>query len=142
MREYRIRVTGDRDFIIFSPKMAALLIEKVRHAKAPEITVPAEELMEPDYARYLERVLAANASPGDPPVGRMELYERLARQLEGLSVDERPCFDRAQVRIVRQNTQFDLKTGREFFLIAKCSDSQFVCTYPDGESFLLVLEYP
>ncbi|HIR53465.1 MAG TPA: hypothetical protein IAB39_08755 [Candidatus Onthovicinus excrementipullorum] len=142
MREYSIHLTGEQDFIILSPKMAALLIEKVRHAKTPEITVPAEELMGPDYVRYLERALGANASPGDPPVGRMELYERLARQIEGLSVGEHPCFDRVALRPARGGTRFDLEAGREFFLISKRSDSRFVCTYPDGEEFLLVLEYP
>ena len=142
MREYRIHLTGEQDFIILSPKMAALLIEKVRHAKTPEITVPAEELMGPDYVRYLERALGANASPGDPPVGRMELYERLARQIEGLSVGEHPCFDRVALRPARGGTRFDLEAGRGFFLISKRSDSRFVCTYPDGEEFLLVLEYP
>lgn len=141
MREVRIRLTEEQAFILLSPRIVALLIEKVRYAKAPEITVPAEELMAPDYARYLERALAANASRGDPPVGRMELYERLARQIGGLTFGAYPCFDRVQVRVIRKNTQFDLKTGREFFPIARCSDNRFVCTYPDGETFLLVLEY-
>lgn len=141
MREYRIHLTGEQNFIILSPKMAALLIERVRYAETPEITVPAEELAEPDYIRYLERALGANASPDDPPVGRTELYERLARQIEGLSVGEHPCFDRVVLRPAHGGTRFDLEAGRQFFLISKRSDSRFVCTYPDGEEFLLVLEY-
>lgn len=142
MREYRIHLTGEQDFVILSPKMAALLIEKVRHAEAPELTVPAEELMEPDYARYLERVLSANACPGDPPVGRTELYERLARQIEGLSVGQSRCFDRVDLRPERSGTQFELEAGRAFFLIAKRSDCRFVCVAQDGEEVLLILEYP
>lgn len=136
MREIRIRLTGEQAFILLSPRMAVLLIEKVRGSGTREITIPAEELVEPDYARYLERVL------GDSSAGHAALYERLARQIEGLSVGEHPCFDRVRVCAVRGSTQFDLKTGQAFFLIAKCSDSRFICTYPDGEEFLLVLEYP
>ena len=57
---YRIWITGECDFLIVSPDMIAVLIAKMRRSDTREMTVPSEEVLPPEYAEYLTRVMEAN----------------------------------------------------------------------------------
>ena len=138
MREYRIRFTGEQDFILLSPEMIAALIDRVRCSPSPEMTVSVQELSGPEYARYLAHTVRANLPENSPQT----VESLLARQIGELSIDCRPCFDEAEVRLQRDGAQLNLKAEERFFRIAKRSDSRFICSYPDGEEVILVLEYP
>ena len=60
MKEYTIRITGGYDVSVLSPKMIALLINKIRNSDTKEMVIPAEEVIPQGYAEYLTRVLQAN----------------------------------------------------------------------------------
>ena len=59
MKEYRIKITGKYDVIVLSPKMIAVLIEKIRSSDTKELVIPAEEILPRGYAQYIARVLEA-----------------------------------------------------------------------------------
>lgn len=60
MKEYKIKITGEYDVIVLSPKMIALLIDKIRNSDTKEMVIPAEEILPQGYVEYLNRVLDAN----------------------------------------------------------------------------------
>ena len=56
MKEYRIRITGKYDVIVLSPKMIAVLIEKICSSDTKELVIPAEEILPiPQYTSLIIR---------------------------------------------------------------------------------------
>ena len=53
MKEYKIKITGEYDVIVLSPKMIALLIDKIRNSDTKEMVIPAEEILPQGYVEYL-----------------------------------------------------------------------------------------
>lgn len=51
MREYRIRITGEYDVLVVSPRMIERLITRIRQSDSRELVIPAEEILPPGYAR-------------------------------------------------------------------------------------------
>ncbi len=74
MKEYKIKITGEYDVLVLSPKMIAGLIDKIRGSDTREIVIPAEEIFPQGYEEYLNRVLEANAEVARTKTGRKSVF--------------------------------------------------------------------
>ena len=84
MKEYRIRITRKYDVIVLSPKMIAVLIEKIRSSDTKELVIPAEEILPQGYAQYLARVLETNMEIAKSLPNR-SAYTLIAEQIKNCS---------------------------------------------------------
>ena len=135
MREYKICVRKEKEPLVLSPPLIRTLVEKVQKSGKKHLTIPAEEILPPEYLRYLIRVLNANAAEDAKEARSGDVYELTARQIKNLLLqetsedDERTsaCFDEAEAGKV-----FLLETGERFFFLAHQSGLRFVCAYEGG----------
>lgn len=142
MKEYRIKITGKYDVIVLSPKMIAVLIEKIRNSDTKELVIPAEEILPQGYAQYLARVLEANMEIAKSLPNR-SAYTLIAEQIKKLQFNEKDCFERVGVREPNSSPQFDVDASEEFFIVTKQENSQFHYSFKseNGEKISIVLEY-
>ena len=146
MREYRIRITGEYDVLVVSPRMLERLIARIRQSDSRELVIPAEEILPPGYTDYLSRVLEANGEQDGEKSGQ-NVYDVLAGQIENLKVEEDPCFDRVEAefpgKIPGAGPQFDVEAREQFFLFTKQKNTVFryVLANEDGEEASVLLEY-
>lgn len=49
MKEYKVSITGITDFIIISPEVLRLLLEKIKDSVTLNVEIPAEYIMEVCY---------------------------------------------------------------------------------------------
>lgn len=146
MREYRIRITGEYDVLVVSPRMLERLIARIRQSDSRELVIPAEEILPPGYTDYLARVLEANGEQDGKKSGQ-NVYDVLAGQIENLKVEEDPCFDRVEAefpgKIPGAGPQFDVEAREQFFLFTKQKNTVFhyVFANEDGEEASVLLEY-
>lgn len=137
--EYKIRITGNQEILVLSPKIIGTLIEKIRCPDTKELIIPADELLPQGYAEYLERVMQINDIRKN--VGRQDVYDLTAKQIGMLKVEQQKCFGRAVAETVENTAQFNLEASGDFFLLTKQSDSRFICDYENGEKILVSLKY-
>lgn len=123
MREYRIKITGEYDVIVLSPKMIALLINKIRNAGTKEMVIPAKEILPQGYAEYLTRALDANAQLAETLPNR-NAYSLIAEQMRKMQFDEKECFDRVEVTEPESNPQLDMEASKDFFIVTKQENSR------------------
>ena len=146
MRDYRIRITGEYDVLVVSPRMLERLIARIRQSDSRELVIPAEEILPPGYTDYLARVLEANGEQDGAKSGQ-NVYDVLAGQIENLKVEEDPCFDRVEAefpgKIPGAGPQFDVEAREQFFLFTKQKNTVFryVFANEDGEEASVLLEY-
>ncbi len=142
MKEYRIKITGEYDVIVLSPKMIALLIDKIRGADTKELIIPAEEILPQGYAEYLSRFLAANAEVAENLMHR-NAYSLIAEQIGKMQFDDKDCFDSVEAKEIESNPQLDVEASEDFYVVTKQENSQFRYTFQnaDGEEINIVLEY-
>lgn len=146
MREYRIRITGEYDVLVVSPRMLERLIARIRQSDSRELVIPVEEILPPGYTDYLSRVLEANGEQDGEKSGQ-NVYDVLAGQIENLKVEEDPCFDRVEAefpgKIPGAGPQFDVEAREQFFLFTKQKNTVFryVFANEDGEEASVLLEY-
>ena len=139
MTEYRIKITGEYDIIVLSPKIIVTLLEKIRYSDTRELIIPAEELLPQGYTEYLERVIQTNSIGIN--IGNQDVYDLTAKQIGMLKVKQQKCFDKATAETTQNVAQFNIETNEEFFLLTKQSDSRFVCDYENGEKIVVSLKY-
>lgn len=137
--EYKIRITGNQEILVLSPKIIGTLIEKIRCSDTKELIIPADELLPQGYAEYLERVMQINDIRKN--VGRQDVYDLTAKQIGMLKVEQQKCFGRAVAETVENTAQFNLEASGDFFLLTKQPDSRFICDYENGEKILVSLKY-
>lgn len=142
MKEYKIKITGKYDIIVLSPKMIAVLIEKIRSSDTKELVIPAEEILPQGYAQYLARVLEANMEIAKSLPNR-SAYTLIAEQIKKLQFNEKDCFERVGVTKPNSSPQFDVDASEEFFIVTKQENSQFHYSFKseNGEKISIVLEY-
>lgn len=142
MVEYRIKITGNRDMIVLSPKMIALLVEKIKQSKTKELVIPVEEILPPGYVEYLTNVMNVNFAEDDYSYCEEDIYQLAVERLRTLEADERQCFGDIQVIADGPVLRFEVETNQEFFIMTKQSENCFVCIYGEGEKTQVVLTYP
>lgn len=124
MKEYEIKITGEYDVIVLSPKMVALLIDKIRDSDKKEMIIPAKEILPKGYAEYLNCVLHANTEIAKTLPDR-SAYTLIAEQIETMQCNETHCFERVDVAKLNCNPQLDLEAKEEFYILTKQLDSVF-----------------
>ena len=139
MCEYSIRITGNHDILVLSPKIIGTLIEKIRCSDTKELIIPADELLPQGYVEYLESVMQTNNI--EKNIGRQDVYDLTAKQVGMLKVTRQQRFAKAKAETTENATQFNLETNESFFLLTKQSDSRFVCDYENGEKIVVSLKY-
>lgn len=142
MKEYKIKITGEYDVIVLSPKMIALLIDKIRSFDTKEMVIPAEEILLQGYAEYLNRVLDANTEIAKTLPNR-SAYSLIAEQISKMQFNEKDCFDSVDVTETERSPQLDIETSEDFYIVTKKENSQFryVFRNENGEKISIILEY-
>lgn len=124
MAEYKIKITGEYDVIVLSPKMISLLIDKIRGSDTTEMFIPAEEFLPRRYAEYINRVLDANTEIAKTLPNR-SAYTLIAEQIKKIQFDERDCFDSVAITEPERNPRFDMEASEDFYIVAKHKNSRF-----------------
>lgn len=60
MREYKLKINGEIDFIVISPKVLSSLIAQIRSGSEREVVVSIDDIMPWGFADYLLRVINSN----------------------------------------------------------------------------------
>ena len=90
MKEYKLKINGEIDFIIISPQVLSSLISQIHNSPEREVAVNIEDIMPPGFTDYLLRVINVNRFTNERfryhyilenPVTKKGLYEILKQQL-------------------------------------------------------------
>ena len=60
MKEYKLKINGEIDFIVISPKVLSSLIAQIRSGSEREVVVSIDDIMPRGFADYLLRVINVN----------------------------------------------------------------------------------
>ena len=60
MKEYKLKINGEIDFIIISPQVLSSLISQIHSSPEREVAVNIEDIMPPGFTDYLLRVINVN----------------------------------------------------------------------------------
>lgn len=101
MKEYKLKINGEIDFIIISPQVLSSLISQIHNSPEREVAVNIEDIMPPGFTDYLLRVINVNRFTNERfryyyilenPVTKKGLYEILKQQLSNADIEKSPCF--------------------------------------------------
>lgn len=151
MKEYKLKIRGEMDFIIISPKVLSSLISQIHSSPEREVAVNIEDIMPPGFTDYLLRVINANRFTNERfryhyilenPVTKKGLYEILQQQLSNADIEKSPCFQTIRLTdTFRGDVELDMECNEPFFWACKDTAAKFVYTFPDGREETLVIEY-
>ena len=86
MKEYKLKINGEIDFIIISPQVFSSLISQIHSSPECEVAVNIEDIMPPGFTDYLLRVINVNRFTNERfryryilenPITKKGLYEIL-----------------------------------------------------------------
>lgn len=101
MKEYKLKINGEIDFIIISPQVLSSVITQIHNSPKCEVAVNIEDIMPPGFTEYLLRVINSNRFTNERfryryilenPVTRKGLYEILRQQLSNADIEKSPVF--------------------------------------------------
>lgn len=151
MKEYRLKINGEIDFIVISPQVLSSLIAQIHSSPEQEVTVSIADIMPPGFTDYLLRVINSNRFTNkcfryhyilENPVTKKGLYEILRQQLSGADMEKSPCFQVIRLTdTFRGNVKLDMECSEPFFWACKDTAAKFVYTFSDGREETLVIEY-
>lgn len=151
MKEYKLKIRGEMDFIIISPKVLSSLISQIHSSPEREVAVNIEDIMPPGFTDYLLRVINVNRFTNERfryhyilenPVTKKGLYEILQQQLSNADIEKSPCFQSIRLTdTFRGDVELDMECNEPFFWACKDTAAKFVYTFPDGREETLVIEY-
>lgn len=151
MKEYKLKINGEIDFIIISPQVLSSLISQIHNSPEREVAVNIEDIMPPGFTDYLLRVINVNRFTNERfryhyilenPVTKKGLYEILQQQLSNADIEKSPCFQTIRLTdTFRGDVELDMECNEPFFWACKDTAAKFVYTFPDGREETLVIEY-
>lgn len=151
MKEYKLKINGEIDFIIISPQVLSSLISQIHNSPEREVAVNIEDIMPPGFTDYLLRVINVNRFTNERfryhyilenPVTKKGLYEILQQQLSNADIEKSPCFQTIRLTdTFRGDVELDMECNEPFFWACKDTAAKFVYTFPDGREEILVIEY-
>lgn len=151
MKEYKLKINGEIDFIIISPQVFSSLISHIRNSPEREVAVNIEDIMPLGFTDYLLRVINVNRFTNkrfryhyilENPVTKKGLYEILKQQLSSADIEKSPCFQTIRLTdTFRGDVELDMECNEPFFWACKDTAAKFVYTFPDGREETLVIEY-
>ena len=151
MKEYKLKISGEMDFVIISPQVFSSLIAKIHNSPEREVAVVVEEIMPPGFMYYLINVINVNRFTNEKfryhyiledPITRKDLYKILKEQLSRADMDNTTCFQNISLqRTLHGAAELDMECNEPFFLACKDSTAKLVYTFQDGREETLVIEY-
>lgn len=151
MTEYKLSIIGVEDFIIISPMVLGMLMQKVKESPDMNMEIPVESIMPPGFTQYLVNVLNSNRENEkfqfkqilDDPLEKEHIYKIIEYQMKGLQIEKAECFERFTLIVEDSNDRYNygIETDNSFFCICKDEKSKFVYVYPDGRQESIILEW-
>ena len=125
MKEYKLKINGEIDFIIISPQVLSSLISQIHSSPEREVAVNIEDIMPPGFTDYLLRVINVNRFTNERfryhyilenPVTKKGLYEILQQQLSNADIEKSPCFQTIRLTdTFRGDVELDMECNEPFF---------------------------
>lgn len=129
MKEYKLKINGEIDFIIISPQVLSSVITQIHNSPKREVAVNIEDIMPPGFTEYLLRVINSNRFTNERfryryilenPVTRKGLYEILRQQLSNADIEKSPCFQAIRLTdTFRGKVNLDIECNEPFLGPAK-----------------------
>ncbi len=150
MKEYKINILGVEDFVIISPKVVGMLLQKIRESENTSFEIPVESIMPPGYTQYLINVLNSNRGKKqfkfyqikEKQISSEHIYQIMEYQMKNLKVETRDCFEKVILQDMElgKNKEYSIETEDLFFCICKNENSKFTYQYLNGKQESIVLE--
>lgn len=143
MKEYKLKINGEIDFIIISPQVLSSLISQIHSSPEREVAVNIEDIMPPGFTDYLLRVINVNRFTNERfryryilenPITKKGLYEILRQQLSNAGIEKSPCFQTIRLTdTFRGDVELDMECNEPFSGPAKIQQqSLFTRSRMDG----------
>lgn len=149
MKEYKISIVGVKDFIIISPDVLGILIQRIKTFPDRQMEIPAEVIMPVEYANYLKRVINSNRDKEnfhfkqitEQKLKTKDIYKILEYQMKNLKVEKQACFEEFNLITETSSISYNykLEAKKVFFYICKDEQSRFTYEFPDGRQEKLIL---
>lgn len=150
MKEYKINILGVEDFVIISPKVVGMLLQKIRESENTSFEIPVESIMPPGYTQYLINVLNSNRGKKqfkfyqikEKQISSEHIYQIMEYQMKNLKVETRDCFEKVILQDMElgKNKEYSIETEDLFFCICKNENSKLTYQYLNGKQESIVLE--
>ena len=101
MKEFKLSIVGVADFIIISPEVLTLLLQKIKESSQEQMDIPAGAIMPAEYTRYLTQVLNSNRDKSifrfrqisEKELKKQQIYQILEYQMKSLQIEQNGCFE-------------------------------------------------
>lgn len=150
MKEYKINILGVEDFVIISPKVVGMLLQKIRESENTSFEIPVESIMPPGYTQYLVNVLNSNRGKKqfkfrqikEKQICSEQIYQIMEYQMKNLKVETMDCFEKVVLkdRETGEKREYSIEAKDLFFFICKNENSKFTYHYLNGKQESIVLE--
>lgn len=151
MREYRLKITGVEDFVIISPRVLGMLLQKINMSDRQTLEVPVEAIMPTGYTQYLLKVINSNrenrlfkfSQIEDDPIKAEHIYQIIEYQMQQLKIGSEDCFKKIVLYMnnSEQSMEYEVETQDTFFCICKNENSRFIYEFPDGRQESVLVEW-
>lgn len=149
MKEYKVSITGITDFIIISPEVLRLLLEKIKDSVTLNIEIPAEYIMPMKFAEYIKAVINVNRDKTqfrfkqitEDEISMIDIYSILEYQMQNLKIDKEKCFEKFTLLAEHSEGKysFAVESNKTFFYICQDEESRFTYMFPDGRQERIIL---
>lgn len=149
MKEYKVSITGITDFIIISPEVLRLLLEKIKDSITLNVEIPAESIMPMKFAKYIKAVINVNRDKTqfrfkritEDEISMIDIYSILEYQMRNLKIDKEKCFEK--FTLLAENSEgkysFAVESNKTFFHICQDEESRFTYVFSDGRQERITL---
>lgn len=141
MKEYRLRITGVEDFVIISPRVLGMILQKISESESRMLEIPVESIMPPGYTQYLVNVLNSNrenklfkfSQIKDDPIRAEHVYQIIQYQMQRLKIESEDCFQKIVLCTgnTEQTMEYEVEAKDSFFCICKNENSRFIYVFPN-----------
>ena len=151
MKEFKLSIVGVADFIIISPEVLTLLLQKIKESSKEQMDIPADAIMPVEYTQYLTKVLNSNRDKSvfrfrqisEKELKKQQIYQILEYQMKSLQIEQNGCFEYFTLLAQgsKEHYSYNLGAERSFFYICHDEESRFTYVFPDGRQESIVLDW-
>ena len=150
MKENRLRITGVEDFVIISPRVLGMILQKISESRSRMLEIPVGSIMPPGYTQYLVNVLNSNrenklfkfSQIKDDPIRAEHVYQIIQYQMQRLKIESEDCFQKIVLCTgnTEQTMEYEVEAKDSFFCICKNENSRFIYVFPNGKQESVLVE--
>lgn len=150
MKAYRLRITGIEDFVIISPRVLGMILQKISDSESRTLEIPVESIMPPGYTQYLVNVLNSNrenklfkfSQIKDDRIMAKHVYQIMEYQMQRLKIESEDCFQKIILCAgnTEQTMEYEVEAKDSFFCICKNENSKFLYVFPNGKQECVLVE--